>query len=105
MTIVYIKVKQNYYNTQARGCAREVEVRWYGAGGSGGGGAMSPPARSCAREVEVRWYGAGGSGGGGALSSLAHGCAREVEVGVVMMKVVVVVVGPRHLRLAFARGR
>ena len=76
MTIVYIKVKKNYYNS-ACGCAREVEVRWYGAGGSGGGGAMSPPARGCAREV----------------------------VGVVMMKVVVVVVGPRHLRLAFGQGR
>jgi hypothetical protein len=76
LTIVYIKVKKNYYNP-ARGCAREVEVRWYGVGGSGGGGAVSSPARSCAREV--------------------------VAIG--MVSVVVVVVVPCHLRLAVARGR
>jgi hypothetical protein len=76
------------------------------AGGSGGGGATSPPARGCAREVEVEVvYGAGGSGGGGAMSPPARGCAREVEVEVVCVPVVVVVVVPRHLRLAFARGR
>jgi hypothetical protein len=32
-------------------------------------------------------------------------CAKEVTVVVAVMKVVVEVVGPHHLRLAFARGR
>ena len=57
-------------------------------GGEGGGG-----------------EGEGGGEGGGAASPPARVCAREVRVVVVKVKVVVKVGAPRHLRLAFARGR
>jgi hypothetical protein len=45
--------------------------------------------------VEVVW----------AASPPSRVCAREVTVVVAVMKEAAEVVGPRHLRLAFARGR
>jgi hypothetical protein len=50
-------------------------------------------------------YTVGLAGGGGAASPPARVCAREVTVLVLVVDAVMTVVGPRHLRLAFARGR
>jgi hypothetical protein len=79
----------------------DSRLREGGDGGGGGGGGVTSGSR-------LRKGGDGGGdggGGGGTASPLTRVCMREVRVVMVMMKVMVVVVGPRHLRLAFVRGR